>query len=112
MEGQPVEERAGETFVAERASPFVKRQVRGDDGGAALVALADQFEQEFCAGLGQRHEAQLVDDQELHAGKLQLEAQQAFSSWDSIISCTIAAAVTKRVLMPRWQAASPMPVQM
>ena len=42
---QAVEERAGQAFLAEGAVPFIKRQVRCDDGGAALVALADQFEQ-------------------------------------------------------------------
>jgi integrase len=49
--GQPVEQRAGEAFVAECAGPLVEGQVRGDDRGAALVALADQLEQAFGAGL-------------------------------------------------------------
>ena len=51
MMGQAVEERAGQTFLAERGGPLVERQVRGDDGCTALVALADQFEQQLGAGL-------------------------------------------------------------
>ena len=43
--GQPIEQRAGETLVDEGGGPFVEGQVRGDDRGAALIALADQFEQ-------------------------------------------------------------------
>jgi len=43
--GEPVQERAGQAFLAEGPGPFVERQVRGDDGGPALVALADQLEQ-------------------------------------------------------------------
>ena len=41
---QTVEERAGQTFLAERGGPLLERQVRGDDGGAAFIALADQLE--------------------------------------------------------------------
>jgi hypothetical protein len=43
--GQTVEERVGQTFFAERGGLLVERQVRGDDGGAAFIALADQLEQ-------------------------------------------------------------------
>ena len=41
MVGQPVEQRAGEAFGAEGLGPFVEGQVAGDQGSAALVALAD-----------------------------------------------------------------------
>ena len=53
MVGEPVEQGAGEPLGTEHAGPFVERQVRGDDGGAALVALGEHLEQEFGAGLGQ-----------------------------------------------------------
>src|SRR5262249_23145554 len=43
--GQPIEQRAGQPLGPEHAGPFVERQVAGDDGGAALVALAEDFEQ-------------------------------------------------------------------
>lgn len=47
MVGQPVEQRTGAALVAEGGGPFVEGQVRGDNGGATLVALADQLEQKF-----------------------------------------------------------------
>ena len=57
MMGEPIEQSAGEALRAEHAGPFFKRQIGGDDGGAAFVALAEYFEQQFGAGLrrsGQR----------------------------------------------------------
>ena len=58
--GEPVEERAGQPLGAEHACPFLKGQVGGDDGRAALMALAEDLEQQLCPGLGQRHVAKLV----------------------------------------------------
>ena len=49
--GQPVEERPGQAFGAEGLGPFLEGQVAGDQRGAALVALRDQFEQQLGAGL-------------------------------------------------------------
>ena len=74
--GEPVEQRAGQPLGGEHAGPLVERQVAGDDGGAALVALAEHLEQQFGAGLGERHVAEFVDDQQLVAGELALQAQQ------------------------------------
>lgn len=74
--GQPVEKGAGQAFRAEGFRPFVEWQVAGDHGGAALIALRDQLEQQLGPGLGERHEAQLVDDEQLDAGHLFLQAQQ------------------------------------
>ena len=45
-----------------------KGEVGGDQDGPAFVALAEDLEEQFCPGGGQRHEAQLVDDEELEAG--------------------------------------------
>ncbi|CUH34252.1 hypothetical protein JSE7799_01047 [Jannaschia seosinensis] len=73
---QPVEQCAGQAFGAEGFGPFVERQVAGDHRGAALIALRDQLEQELCAGLAQRHEAQFVDDEQLDGGLLLLQAEQ------------------------------------
>src|SRR5699024_11225541 len=75
--GEPIEERAGQALLAEGRRPLVEGQVRGDDGGGALVPLADQLEEQLCAGLRERHEAELVDDQELMAGELALQPQEA-----------------------------------
>ena len=70
-------EEAG-SLGAEHLGPFVERQVRGPQGRAALVALAEDLEQQLGAGLGQRHVAELVNDQELGAGKPLLEPEELF----------------------------------
>ena len=40
--GQPIEQRAGQPLGPEHAGPLVERQIGSDDGGAALVALAEK----------------------------------------------------------------------
>ena len=40
--------------------------------------MAEHLEQQLGAGLGERHEAEFIDDQEPVFGQLPLEAQQAF----------------------------------
>jgi len=70
---QPVEKGAGQALGAEGFGPFVEGQVAGDQRGAALIALRDQFEQELGAGLGERHEAQFVDDEQFYGSQLLLQ---------------------------------------
>lgn len=77
MVDQPIEQSAGQACGAESFGPFVKWQVAGDHRGAALIALRDHLEQKLGVDLGQRHEAQLVDDQQFDAGQLLLQARQA-----------------------------------
>ena len=76
MVGEPVEQGAGEALAAEDVGPFVEGQVAGDQGGSAFVALREDFEEKFGAGLRQRHEAEFVDDQELDLGEALLVAQK------------------------------------
>src|SRR5260370_35742681 len=57
---------------------LVERQIAGDDRRAALVALAEDLEEQIAPSWRQRHVAQFVDDQGLVAGALPLEAEQAF----------------------------------
>ena len=64
MMGEAIEERAGQALGAEDRGPLVEGQVRGDDGGAAFVALAEGFKQQFSAGRRQRHIAKLIDDEQ------------------------------------------------
>src|SRR6266849_5262883 len=68
--GQPVEQRAGQPLGPEHAGPLVERQIAGDDGGAALVTLAEDLEQELGAGRRQGDIAELIDDQQLVARQL------------------------------------------
>src|SRR5271156_3187980 len=49
--GEPIEQRAGQSFGPEHAGPLVEREVAGDDDRAALVALAEDLEQQLGAGL-------------------------------------------------------------
>src|ERR1700677_825266 len=74
--GEPVEQGACESSRAEDFGPLLEGQVRGDEGRSTLVALAEHLEQQFGAGFGQRHEPQFVNDQQLIAGDLLLEAEQ------------------------------------
>ena len=45
--------------------PLVEGQVGGDADRSSLTALAEDLEGQLCAGLGQRDEAEFVDDEEL-----------------------------------------------
>src|SRR6516164_5695176 len=46
---QPIEQRAGQPLGPEPAGPLVKRQIAGDEGGAALVTLAEDLKQKLGA---------------------------------------------------------------
>ena len=48
-----------------------------DQNRGALIALGDHLEEQFGAGLRQRHEPQLVDDQQIVVGELLLQAQES-----------------------------------
>ena len=48
----------------------------GDQDGPSLVSLAEDLEEELGAGLGERDEAKLVDDQQLEPCQLLLEVEQ------------------------------------
>ena len=68
--GEAVQQCPGEPFRAEDLGPLVEGKVGGDQDGAPFVALAEDLEEQFRTGGGQRHEAQLVDDEQLEAGQL------------------------------------------
>ena len=74
--GEPVQQRAGEAFRTEHPGPLIEGQVGGDQDGPALVALAEDLEEEVSPGGGQGDEAQFVDDQQAEAGKLPLQVEQ------------------------------------
>ncbi len=63
MMREPVEQRSGEAFGAKDLSPFVEREIAGDQRGAALVTLAEDLKQEF-------------GNQQLVGGQLFLGAQE------------------------------------
>ena len=50
MVGDAIEECAGEPLADEHRGLFLERQIEGEDGGAVLVAPAENVEQEFVSG--------------------------------------------------------------
>ena len=75
--GEAVQQCPGEPFRAKDLGPLVEGKVGGDQDGASFVALAEDLEEQFRAGGGQRHEAQLVDDEQIEAGQLPLQVEQS-----------------------------------
>src|SRR5689334_3963053 len=61
----------------EHAGPLVEWQIAGDDGGAALIALAEDLKQELGAGRREGYIAEFIDDQQLVTGQLALQAEQS-----------------------------------
>ena len=76
MVREAIEQRAGEPLAAEDACPFLERQIRGDNGRAAFMTLAEDLEEQLRAGLGERHIAEFVDDEQFDGGELGLELEQ------------------------------------
>src|SRR6516165_903189 len=67
---EPVEQRGGHLGIAEHAGPLSEGEVGGDDDGGALVKPTDEVEQKLAAGLCERQVAQLVENDEVHAGQM------------------------------------------
>src|SRR5215475_4980216 len=61
---EPIEDRGGDYPVAEHIAPSGEALVAGDDHRPALVAVADQLEEEVRAQPIDRQVANLVDDQQ------------------------------------------------
>ncbi len=51
MKRQPIEKHAGQTLAAEDTGPFLERQVRSDDGRAAVHDTGCRSQEELGAGL-------------------------------------------------------------
>ncbi len=48
--GKAIEQGAGKALGGEHTGPLIEGQIAGDDNRAALVALAEDLEQQFGAG--------------------------------------------------------------
>src|SRR5271166_1925137 len=68
--GEAIEERRGHLWVSEHARPFTEGEIGRDEDRGALVEPADEVEEELAAGLGERQVAELVEDDEVHAGEI------------------------------------------
>ena len=71
---EPIQEGAGETFGAKDLGPLLEGEVGGEHEALLLVGSTDDLEEEFGAGLGERHIAQLIEEQEMKALQLFVEA--------------------------------------
>src|SRR5271165_4737554 len=67
--GEAIEERRGHLWVSEHARPFTEGEIGGEEDRGALVEPADEVEEKLAAGLGERQVAELVEDDEVHAGE-------------------------------------------
>ena len=72
---ETVQQSAGQPLRAEDLGPLVKGQVGGDQNRTSLVSLTEDLEEELRAGLGERDEAKLVDDEQLEACQLLLKVE-------------------------------------
>lgn len=87
MVGEPGGRSAGESFGVVNLSPLLKQEVRGGQSGAALVALVEHLEEQLGPGFRQRHEALVIDNEQLVAGNLLLKAEQILlaASFDQLV---------------------------
>ena len=66
----------GKPLGAEDLCRLIEGQVDSDEDRPPLIALAEDLEQKFRPGLGQRHESKFVDDEELQSGQPFLQHKQ------------------------------------
>ena len=77
MVGETIKECSGQPLRAEYLGPLVEGQVGCHQDRPSLVALAEHLKEQLGPGLGQWHEAQFVDDQQLEIGQASLQVEQA-----------------------------------
>ena len=74
---EAIEQSGRQLLVAGKdGDPFGEGEIRRDDGGAALIAVGEQIEEQLAADAVEGHEAQLVDDEYLDAEEPLLEARE------------------------------------
>src|SRR5271165_932197 len=68
--GEAIEQRRCHLWVSEHARPFAEGEIGGDQDRGALVEPADEVKEKLAAGLRERQVAELVEDDEVHAGEI------------------------------------------
>ena len=63
-----IQDGTGQGWVADGLVPVFDRQLAGDDGGSAAVAVFEDFEEVAALGGGEDGKAPIVDYQHIHAG--------------------------------------------
>jgi hypothetical protein len=66
---QPVEHGIGDGGIADVRMPVVDRQLAGDDGGGAAMAVVDDLQQVASLLCGERGQTTIIEDQDLYAGE-------------------------------------------
>ena len=74
----------------------------GDQDGLALVALAEDLEEQFCSSPGKWNQTQFVDDQQAEARQIPPEVEQSFFiPWPPTVRFTSAAPVRRPIVVPQ-----------
>jgi len=66
---QAIEDRVGKGGVADAVVPVLEGELTGHEGGAAAVAVFEDFEQVAALAIGQRGEAPVIEDHEIGFGQ-------------------------------------------
>ena len=66
---QAVEDGVGVSRVADQCVPLVDRELAGDDGGAAAVAVLEDLQEVVAGGGVERLETPVVEDEEIDAAE-------------------------------------------
>ena len=75
---EPVKQCAGEPLGAKDLGPFLERQVGGHHEAVMLIGPADDLEEQFGPGLGERNVSQFIDDQEMESLELFVQLLKPF----------------------------------
>lgn len=65
-----IQDGIGQGGIAEVAMPLLDRELAGDDGAATLEAVIDDFQQIALAGVGERDESEVVEDEHVEFGQV------------------------------------------
>jgi hypothetical protein len=72
-----IKQSASESFRAEDLCPFFERQIAGDHQAVVFIGLADDLEEQLCAGLGEWNIAQLIQNEQMKALQLFVQTLKA-----------------------------------
>jgi len=74
---QPIEDRIGVGWITDQLMPAIDWQLAGDNGGAAAVAIIEDFEKVTTGGGVERLEPPIVEDEKIDTAKSAQRAQVA-----------------------------------
>lgn len=80
---EAIEDGIGDGSVPEVTVPLVDRELAGDERRLSVIAIVEDFEQVADVLVGERGEAEVVDDEELRLGQLPIERR-------ALLHCSVA----------------------